>query len=111
MPKHKFVYIAGPYTDPDLVVNTHSAIIAGNIAAERGYCVFIPHQTLLWHMIKPHDYEFWMQQDLGWITKCDYLIRLPGDSVGADREVELAKGLGIQVFNSPFQLPVINIPV
>lgn len=103
----KLVYIAGPYTlKPGPIENTKQAIYAGDVAAGRGYAVFIPHLSLFWDMFLPHDYEFWMSQDLAILVKCDFLIRLEGESSGADREVELARKMGIQVFRSPFDLPL-----
>jgi hypothetical protein len=51
-------------------------------------------------MIFPHDYELWLEIDFAWVKKCDALIRLPGESSGADREVELARSLGIPVYFS-----------
>jgi hypothetical protein len=56
-------------------------------------------------MIEPHDFEFWMDKDMMWITKCDALLRTPGDSAGADREVLHAIRLGIPVYYSLEDIP------
>jgi hypothetical protein len=41
-----------------------------------------------------------LDYDLNWLAKCDAVLRLPGASSGADREVEYAQKLGIPVFYS-----------
>jgi len=99
------IYIAGPYSKGDVAVNVCEAIVAGNYISEIGHFPFIPHLTHFWHMIAPHDYEFWMRQDDEWLTSCDALLRLKGDSVGADREVARAKELGLEIFYSMFDIP------
>ena len=95
----KYVYIAAPYTHPDPVVNTHQVVrVANELAAVEGYIPFVPHLTLFWHFLYPHEIDFWYKYDLAWLEKCDCLLRLPGESSGADAEVEYAKKLGIPVF-------------
>jgi hypothetical protein len=92
------IYIAGPYTAPDPETNTRNAIAAGDKVAALGHTVFIPHLTHFWHCQIPHDYEFWMKQDFEWLKCCDGLLRLPGVSSGADREVTRAHELGKFVY-------------
>jgi len=53
-----------------------------------------------WHMLIPHEYQFWTALDMEWVRRCDAVLRLPGDSRGADAEVKLAKECGIPVFYS-----------
>ena len=38
--------------------------------------------------------------DLAWIERCDALLRMPGESSGADREVEHARAHSVPVFHS-----------
>lgn len=45
-------------------------------------------------------FEDWMRIDFELIRRCDGLLRLPGESVGADAEVEHAGKLGLPVFDS-----------
>ena len=92
------VYIAGPYTNTDPVVNTRRAISAGEAVRGRGHTPFIPHLTLFWHLVYEHEAQFWYDYDLEWLAVCNALIRLPGDSLGADKEVDRAKELGIPVY-------------
>jgi hypothetical protein len=96
----KYIYIAGPYSKGDPVTNTGDAIRAANILAERGYIPFIPHLTLFWHLLHPHDIKFWYKYDDEWLKKCDCLLRLPGESEGADAEVVTARIFGIPVYYS-----------
>jgi hypothetical protein len=37
---------------------------------------------------------------MAWLAKCDCLLRLPGESKGADNEVFWAKKLGMPVYYS-----------
>lgn len=93
------VYVAGPYAKPDPVENTHRAIRVGSCLAEDGKCTpVIPHLSLLWHAIDPHPVEFWYAYDLELMARCDYVLRLPGESAGADVEVTQAEAQGIPVF-------------
>jgi hypothetical protein len=94
----KYIYVAGPYGKGDPVVNTRNAILVADKLSELGFVPFIPHLSLLWHMVSPHEVDFWYSYDNEWLKKCDALLRLPGESPGADAEVELAKSLGIPVF-------------
>lgn len=92
------VYVAGPYTKGDVAINVRHAIEAGDRLWARGFVPFIPHFTHFWHMMFPKPYEAWTSYDLQWLPCCTCLLRLPGDSLGADNEVSRAKQLGIPVF-------------
>ena len=98
------IYVSGPYTKPDPVENTHKAIQVGNRLRDAGHFPFIPHLTLLWHSVTPKPYDFWMEYDFEWVKACDAVLRMPGESSGADREVALAEQLGIPVFYSEADL-------
>lgn len=93
-------YVAGPYMRPDPVENTNKAVMAGESLESSGLVTpFIPHLSLLWHAISPHsDPEHWYSVDLAYLNKCDVLLRIPGESVGADKEVDYANQNGIPVF-------------
>lgn len=94
----RFVYISAPYTKPDPAENTRIAIAAADPLLKLGYAPYIPHLSHFWHLQTPHPYEDWMELDLAWISRCDALIRLPGESPGADQEVLFAEQLGINVY-------------
>ena len=90
------VYIAGPYTKGDVAQNVRNAVrLADYITQRGGFVVFIPHLTHFWHMLFPRPYEFWLAQDMEWLKVCDVVIRIEGDSSGADKEIAEAERLGI----------------
>lgn len=95
----RYVYIAGPYTRGDVIVNVRAAIEAADEVARAGFIPYLPHTTALWHLVCPHDVDFWYAYDLEWLQKCDALLRLPGDSTGADNEVAFAQEHEIPVFH------------
>ncbi len=45
-----------------------------------------------------------MEIDFAWLESCDVVLRLDGESSGADREVEHAKNKGIKVVYSFIEL-------
>jgi len=96
--KIKYVYVAGPYSRPVPNHNVKRAIEAADKLLAAGFVPYLPHLTHLWDTVSPHDYEEWLALDLAWIERCDALLRLPGESSGADREVGHAKALGLPVF-------------
>lgn len=94
----KKVYVAGPYSKGDVAVNVREAIRVGDVLHTLGFVPYIPHFTHFWHMLFPKPYEQWLEYDNHWIPCCDALLRIPGDSGGADKEADLARSLGIPVF-------------
>lgn len=94
------VYIAAPYTNGDTVQNVRRAIEIADFLADLDYAPFIPHLTHFWHFLCPHEWEFWLAQDNAWLSCCDCVLRLSGDSTGADIEVKKAREMNIPVFNS-----------
>lgn len=100
----KHIYIAGPLTKGDSLKQAKAAIAVADQVMELGCVPFVPHLCYFWDELYPHEYEFWMGFDLAWLHKCDGLLRIPGESMGADREVDLAHRLGIPVFDSVARL-------
>jgi len=98
------VYIAGPYTKPDPLENVRKAIFFAEWLAALGHYPYIPLLTHYWEEQYHHDYEFWMKQDEEFLKVCDAVLRLDGESAGADRETALAERLGIPVFHSVLEL-------
>lgn len=92
------VYVAGPYSTGNQARNTKAAIRMGDNLADHGYAPLIPHLTHFWDMIYPREYEWWLKYDFEWLKCCGALIRMPGESSGADREVEFALDNGIPVY-------------
>jgi len=96
----KKIYIAGPYSNGDIALNVRKAFEVANDLANLGFAPFVPHYTHFWHMLFPRPYEFWLELDNQFLPSCDALIRIPGISNGADKEVEFAKSLNIPVFDN-----------
>ena len=94
------VYVAGPYTKGDVALNVRAAIDASHELMNAGHVPFVPHFSHFQHMIHPREYEDWLAYDFEWLPMCDALLRLPGESSGADREIEFANELGIPVHHS-----------
>lgn len=94
------VYVAGPYTKPDPVENVRKAILAADELWSLGYTPFVPHLTHLWHLVSPHPYEHWLEYDNEFLPCCHAVLRLPGESSGADKECRLAESLSVPVFDS-----------
>jgi hypothetical protein len=104
----KRIYIAGPISKGDLGRNIAQAIEAGDMVASLDCAPFIPHLTVFWQMMSASagrakgylDYDFWLGQDFAWLSCCHALLRLAGESKGADLEIVEADRLGIPVFYS-----------
>lgn len=94
----KYVYVAGPMSKGDLLAHVRDAIAAGDQIIAAGGIPFLPQICVLWEIASPKSYETWLRMDLAWIERMDCLVRLPGESSGADREVEHARSLGKPVF-------------
>ena len=92
------VYIAGPYSNGDVAQNVRNAILAADKLAQAGLFPLIPHLTHFWHLLCPHDWKFWLEQGLVWLESCDVLLRLPGESEGADLEMQRARELGMTIY-------------
>lgn len=93
------VYVAGPYTKGDVALNVRKAIEAANELYDNGMFPYVPHLTHFWHLVQWRPYEDWLKLDLVWLRMSDAVLRLSGESSGADKEVEEAKRLGMPVFH------------
>lgn len=94
------VYVAGPYTGGNVNRNVRAALCVGTWILAAGHLPFVPHVCHFWDCMFPGDYETWMRWDLGWLEQCDVVLRLPGVSPGADREVARARELKKIVFEA-----------
>ena len=94
------VYIASPYTVGDPAVNVKRQIDVTDILLNHGFSPYTPLYAHFQHMVHPRSYEDWMKLDLDWIEVCNCLLRLGGESPGADIEVKHAKSIGLHIFYS-----------
>lgn len=97
---NKLVYIASPYTKGDNFVNTQRQITTAiELLKQPGIVPFCPLlNSVFVNMQHEFSYDKWLEVDFTYLSKCDYLLRLSGESSGADKEVAYAKEHGIPVF-------------
>lgn len=113
------VYIAGPISKGDLCDNLNQATAAFVALAKAGCAPHCPHwsayskpafrsishvrEVLCVATVSGNSemtHNDWLGIDLLWVAVSDAVLRLPGESAGADREVAEAMRLGIPVFHS-----------
>lgn len=93
----KVIYIASPYTIGDVADNVAVQIEAAHKIMDAGHCPVVPLLSHYLHIHRRRPYQDWLAIDLALIRRMDVILRLPGKSSGADREVQVAKQLGIPV--------------
>jgi len=93
------VYIASPYTKGDVAANVRQSMDAFEELASLGFIPYCPLLTHFQHMVHPRNYEFWLSYDLEWLAVCDVMIRIDGESAGADKEERFANEHGIPVIH------------
>lgn len=99
------VYLAGPYTFPkgEEQENVNRMIDYAQQIPDK-FWVYIP---LLIHYIQirhPKSYKYCMQYEQVAIDVCDCLLRMSGESKGADEEIKYIKKQGKPVFYSVEEL-------
>lgn len=93
------VYVAGPYSS-DPAAGANAAALAAHALLDAGHYPVVPHLSLLLDLVRHRPYEEWLRHDFALLRRCDALLRLPGHSPGADREVQEAERLGVSVVHS-----------
>jgi len=94
------------YSGGDVAVNVARAMDCADALICAGFAPVVPHLSHFLHMHHPHGYETWMEIDFALLPVCAVLIRMPGDSPGADREVLRAVELGIPVVHLDTTQPI-----
>ena len=98
------VYVAGPLTSgatyDALCNNMTQAFKVADHLMKHNYAPFLPHLSHYWNLISKHSWGEWLDYDEAWVEVCDAVLRLPGRSPGADREVAYATGRHIPVFDT-----------
>ena len=109
LPPRPIVYLAGPYTDEDSTVMQARMTLHQKTAcalAQRGMSVISPISQ--WAPVAkfymPEESEsrnFWMEQDLPLLTKCDAMVLLPlfgwTESRGTGAEIAIAEARHIPI--------------
>lgn len=102
------IYIAGPYgrrsdaTDEQIQSNVQNAIEAGRLIIQSGHTPVVPH---LYHYIHDNwldtpDEDGWLKHCINLMLTCDSVVRLHGESIGADEEIKVARDCYIRVYYS-----------
>lgn len=98
-PLKPLIYLAGPITNPDPHTNVLLGMQYWREVFNAGFIApFLPHLSVYQNDYLPMPYEDWLSFDFDILHRCDGLLRLPGKSPGADREVEFCKEHRIPVF-------------
>jgi hypothetical protein len=84
------VYISGPYSTGDQAENVARAMTVWHRLVDLGFHPYCPHLTHFLHMQRQRPYDEWIAFDLDEIESQDVVLRLPGESKGADKETERA---------------------
>jgi hypothetical protein len=95
------IYISGPLTSSGNVMeNLERAMHAARALIDAGFAPFCPHLT--YHVDPGGEYphDLWMAIELPWVSVADAVLRLPGESLGAEIEVAEARRLGTPVFTT-----------
>jgi hypothetical protein len=94
------VYIASPYTLGNKISNVNRQIDTAHILMNLNFVPFVPLLNHFQNVVQPRPDNDWITIDNIWLLVCDCVLRLSGESVGADDEVALAKKHNIPVFYS-----------
>lgn len=108
------VYISGPIAKPNRKKGRYGKNIVPAMQAweelwDLGYNPYCPHFSYFQdNWMQKHgtvlEHGDWMMLDLDWLKQCDCMLRLPGESPGADMEEAYAKHHGIPVYYSVEEL-------
>jgi len=112
-PRDLLIYVAGPISRGPLRANVEQACAAGIRLMKAGLSVHVPHLTCFMGQVYTADggavpevlpagtaIEDWYGMSLTEVRRCDAVLRLPGESTGADLEVAEAVSHGRPVFYS-----------
>lgn len=107
------IFVAGPYSAPtedQIGEHVRRACEAGQALLDRGHYPMIPHLTVafsLWrqeHRGEDLPYETYLDWSMALLRRCDGVLSV-GRSPGADREVALARKIGLPVWERIDDVP------
>ena len=102
------VYISSPYSIGNQERNVIKSLLIADILICSEFCPIAPLLSHYQNGFFPQNYETWLKLDFEKIRRSDVILRLPGESKGADREVEFAKSLNKPVYYSLKELFTIH---
>ena len=102
------IYIASPYSakyEWQVRNNVKKAVEAAVHIMEKGHYAFIPH---LYYFVdnyanslsKRFNYEWYLKQDISFLERWATGILVVSRSPGVDKEIEVAKNIGIKIYSS-----------
>lgn len=112
MMSRKTVYVAGPISQGNLRANLARAMQAARELMTAGFAPLVPHWSCFLETLAAEHailipssgsgfaHDVWMEVDLPWVKRADAVLRLEGDSKGADAECEHARKYAIPVFTT-----------
>lgn len=95
-----WVYIACPYMIGDVAANVARSLEVWDILFGKHYVPINPLWTHLQHLYVQRTRDDWLSFGLDLLDRCDALLRLSGESAGADAECRWAATHGVPVFHS-----------
>ena len=103
------VYIAGPMSNGGAgydLERINDAIRVHLRLINDGFVPHCPQLTMFCELMFPGtvSYTEWMALDRNYIDDCDIVLRLPGESKGADNEVQYAQSRSKTVYYSLYEL-------
>jgi len=98
------VYIASPYSAGDQEENVKRAMGVFDQLVHYGFAPYAPLLSRYQHKYYPLPYEKWLELDIEWLRACHILLRLPGESEGADRECRAMKKMNKPVIYTPIDI-------
>lgn len=110
-PSRPLAFVSGPLGAQEFWLgNTQAACHVADVIWRRaGVVPFVPHLSSTWASLTVHgkerSYEEWMELCFTMLRRCDLLVRVEGESPGADRECVFAKVHGIPVYHVPRIVP------
>jgi hypothetical protein len=95
-----YIYIASPYAIGDQEENVNKSLEIAEAIVRMNAIPVVPLLTHWWDKKYPHPHSYWIQYTLQLVELCDGMLRVAGESKGADGEVARALELGMPVVYS-----------
>lgn len=99
------ICIVGPIRSGDSPLNIRNAVLAADALLAMGHLPFVPHLCWFWKYLTARDEEDFIAYSMAWLEQCEAVLRLPGESSGADGEVARARELGLPVYYALGEVP------
>lgn len=91
------IYLSGPITKGNRSLSFYQAAEAQRLLMLEGHAVLNPMLSIMHPDGMNIDWQTWIDSDLEWVAVADAIVRLPGESKGADIETAFAREHGIPV--------------